>query len=284
MFFKMKVFKKNFQISNLNYNLRMLVNKGANRSIKKQTLQMKFHTKINKTQSAASSQINNKNSFHFIQRRGVFEKLIEKLLKSTQHKLKQIKKEEEFYVPQEEIVFIDKKYLLVDASKNFTDAIKFMQNFILFPIMTVCSYFFLRAIYRVNFISILLSGFFTVTFFRMNFGINQNKKHIIIKMFLVENGKECEIHTLEKSFVTDIKNIRRLQLEEGLYVARNIQNMRKNYIPLAIDTRLYLIPLVSVIQNQEVLSAVSNGKYIKTDDGINVENSIDIDPYDKNKN
>jgi hypothetical protein len=279
----MKVFSKNILINNLNNDFKILLSKGLTKSLKNPSLKMNYHTKTIKIQSTASSQIHNKSSFHFIQKRTFFEKLKEKLLKSTQHKLKQIKKEEEFYVPQDEIVFIDKKYLLVDASKNFTDAIKFMQNFILYPLMTVWSYFFLRAIYRINFVSFLLSGFFTATFFRMNFGINQNKKHIIIKMFLLENGKECEIHTLEKSFVTDIKNIRRLQVEEGLYVARNIQNMRKNYIPLAIDTKLYLIPLVSVIQNQEVLSAVSNGKYIKTDDGINVENSIDIDPYDKNK-
>jgi len=96
-------------------------------------------------------------------------------------------------------------------------------------------------------------------------------------MYLLENGKECEIHTLHKSFVTDIKNIRRLQLEEGLYVARNIQNMRKNYIPLSIDTNLYLIPLISLINNQEIVSAISNGKYIKVDGYINRENTIDID-------
>ena len=95
-------------------------------------------------------------------------------------------------------------------------------------------------------------------------------------MQLLDNGRECEIKTLERSFVTDIKNIRRLQVEEGLYLAKNIQNMRKNYIPLSIDTRLYLIPLVSTVQNPEILSAISNGKYIKTEGRIVKEKSIDI--------
>jgi len=281
MIFKMKVINKGLQISFINNNQNILISKGSNTNFNK-CLKMKICTKQDKTESISSLAFR-KNSLIFIPKKQIFEKFKERFLKLNQNNLKQIKKEEEYYVPKEEIVFINKKFLLVDASKNFVDAIKFMQKIILYPIMAVCSFFLLRAIFRFNIVSILLSGFFSFTFFRINYGINQNKKHIIIKLFLLDNGKECEIHTLEKMFVTDIKNIRRLQIEEGLYVARNIQNMRKNYIPLAIDTRLFLIPLVSTIENQEILSAVSNGKYIKADDHINVENSIDIENYDKHK-
>ncbi len=277
----MKVINKGLQISFINNNQNILISKGSNTNFNK-CLKMKICTKQDKTESISSLAFR-KNSLIFIPKKQIFEKFKERFLKLNQNNLKQIKKEEEYYVPKEEIVFINKKFLLVDASKNFVDAIKFMQKIILYPIMAVCSFFLLRAIFRFNIVSILLSGFFSFTFFRINYGINQNKKHIIIKLFLLDNGKECEIHTLEKMFVTDIKNIRRLQIEEGLYVARNIQNMRKNYIPLAIDTRLFLIPLVSTIENQEILSAVSNGKYIKADDHINVENSIDIENYDKHK-
>lgn len=173
-------------------------------------------------------------------------------------------------------MFSDKKYLLVECNKHFGDSIKSFQRFMIYPIFGISSFFLIRSIIKLKVISILLSSLFTYTSYRLNFGINQNKRHIINNLYLLDNGKECEIHTLEQSFIAKIKNIRRLELEEGLYVAMNIKDMKKNYIPLVIETRLYLIPLLSKVNDQKVLSAISNGKYIKTDDRINSEEAIDI--------
>lgn len=277
----MKVLKRGIDMCNIKNNVNLLTSKKANLKALDYP-KMSFHTNdFNDRQSNRS--INNSSLFYLTSKKNFFEKLKESFIKQKQHRLKQIIKEEEYYVPQDNIVFVNKKYQLMEAGKNFTDSIKLLQKFILYPVITVSSLLFLRAFVRIKIISLLFSGFVSFTSLRMNFGINQNKKHIIIKIFLLENGKECEIHTLENVFTTDIKNIRRLQVEEGLYLASNIQNMVKNYIPLAIDTRLYLIPLVAEIQNQEILSAVSNGKYIRTDEVIDLENSIDIDNEEKHK-
>jgi hypothetical protein len=269
----MKVFKKVLQISN-NNNLLIDISQKAN--IKAfQNSNKYFHTFS--TKSYPFNSLNKNNSFYFISKKNIWDIIKETFSRPKQEKFQEKKnKKEKYYLPDEQLVFEDKKYLLVESSKSFTDAINFMQNFVLYPIMAVCSYFFFKALIKFNIISLLFSSFFSYTFFRINFGINTNKKHIIIKMQLLDNGRECEIKTLERSFVTDIKYIRRLQVEEGLYLAKNIKNMRKNYIPLSIDTRLYLIPLVSTVQNQEILSAISNGKYIKTEGQIVIEKSIDI--------
>jgi len=225
--------------------------------------------------------IKNKFSLNCFEKKNFFEKLLKYDNQNEKIRLKNTPKEDEYFSTNEQIVFSQNKLLIVYCRTNFTDSIKFLQKFIIYPLITVFTFFFIRSVFRIRIISTLFSGFFCIIFLRMNYGINNNKKHIITKMFLLDNGKECEIHTLENSFVTDIKNIRRLQLEEGFYLAKNINNMKKNYIPLAIDTKLYLIPLISIIQNQEILSAVSTGKYIKVEGGINEENSIDIEEFNK---
>jgi len=277
----MKVFNRGIQIGNFKTNLNFNYVKRENTKTLK-ILQMSFHANnyINKQLNGI---IRNNKAFYLFGKKNMFEKLKEQFNKTDQNKLKEIFKREEYYVPQENIVFVNKKYQIMEAGKNFTDSIKFLQNFLLYPIIALCSFFFLRALIRLKIITSFFSGFLSVSLFRINFGVNQNKKHIITKIFLLENGQECEIHTLEKTFTIDIKNIRRLQVEEGLYLARNIQRMTKNYIPLAIDAKLYLIPLVSVIQNQELLSAISNGKYIRTDGQIEIGDTIDIDNDEKHK-
>jgi len=195
---------------------------------------------------------------------------------SDNYKFKHELKKDEYYTPKENIVFNEKKYLLVDCNKNFSNSIQSFQRFVIYPILGISTIFLIKSIIKLKVISILLSSFFTYTSYRLNIGINQNKRHIINKLYLLDNGKECEIHTLEQSFISKIKNIRRLELEEGLYVAINIKDMKKNYIPLVIETRLYLIPLISTIYDQKILSAISNGKFIKTDERINSEEAIDI--------
>ena len=119
-------------------------------------------------------------------------------------------------------------------------------------------------------------------FSRMNFGINQNNSKMIDKLYLMENGSEVEVHTFEKVFTVDIKNIRKLEIEEGLFLAKNINTMQKNYIPISINQQLYLIPKICKNNNKDILNAISNGKYIKIDEKLKEEESIDVSEYADN--
>ena len=134
----------------------------------------------------------------------------------------------------------------------------------------------IRYMIKIKFAPFLFYGLVVLYILRLDVGMIRNKNHIIKNINLLDDGKTCEISTMNKSFKTDIKNIRRLQLEEGIYLSKNIQKMHKNYIPMAIDTNLYLIPKISKIHDKDLLSAISNGRYIKFEEVIKKENSIDI--------
>lgn len=271
----MKVFQVSTQIKNNNGNISIFNSIKTNTKLF-QKLNRSFHT-INKSLNNNNLKYTNEKKFYYNSKKNIWQRIREIFVKPEHEKLKDIKKKEEYYIPKDEIVFFDRKYLVIDSNQNFRDAIKFLQKVILYPIIGTCSYFFFKALLKFNVLYMLLWGFLSFTFLRINFGINQNKKYIIIRMNLLDSGKECEIHTLERSFISDIKSIRRLELEEGLFLAKNIKDMRKNYIPLSIETRLFLIPLTSIVKNQELLSAISNGKYINTDRKIKDERTIDID-------
>lgn len=190
-------------------------------------------------------------------------------------------KEDEFINISDSIIFQEGKYCVLQTEENFVLAINHLEKVFIKPLIFVSAIGAILGLIRSSFLLTFGSTLFMLFFARMKYGINQNKRHLIIKLELMENGNECLVTTLHQTFKVDNKKIRKLQLEEGMFLSKNIENMRKNYIPLSIDSRLYLIPLISSVNSQNVLAAISDGKYIIFGHQVTLENSIEINEENK---
>lgn len=216
-----------------------------------------------------------------IQKKGAFNKSkgIYENLKDT------IKNKKEDWVELEEpLYFKDQKYLIIEVEPSYRNSIVYMEKYLLFPGKIIFGSLSVYFLYCKRYFSFIFSFFTYLLFTRMNRGIKVNNKKMIDKIYLMENGTEVMVNTFDDTFITDIKNIRKLEVEEGLYLTTNLNTIHKNYVPISINQKLYIIPKRSITLNKEILNAISQGKYIKFDESVNSEESIDISDYNNNQN
>lgn len=185
-------------------------------------------------------------------------------------------KEEEYFHPMEPIVFKDDKYLVVE-SLAMKKGIKYFEmvlipSFLFSLYKTVTSAIFFRPIK-----TILWAGATYVTG-RYCVGVQNNKNTMITNIYLLKDGKTAVIQTIAKAFTVDITKIRRVTIEEGLYFAHLATWAHAEYVPLVIDNHFYIMNKGATIYDQDVLNAISNGKYVAMQKGtvIHRDDSIDI--------
>lgn len=224
----------------------------SNQSLKKfHNLEKKNNN--NKTKIQSFQRISNKNFFDILGIRVISD------LKSEQ-KLK----EDEYFTSKEKLEFKKKKMRLTKIPNSFIKLMQMVQNKFVMPLWILSVFFAAKTLFNYEIFKFGIS-FASICFFtRMSFEIHQNKNYIITEMYLLENGKQVEIETFNHVFVVNIKDIRLIGYEEADKTSHLINKLRKNYIPLAIDSKLFLFRLDSHVYYKDVFTAVTESKYIKT--------------------
>ena len=180
------------------------------------------------------------------------------------------------------ISFENKRYLIIETEPTYKKSILLLKNRILDPLSLITGTASLWFLYNKRIFSTIFFSLLFLLFSKLSGGIKINNKKVIDKIYLLENGTEVEIETLDIKFITDIKNVRKLEIEEGINLKKNFDNVYHNYVPINIQEQLYLIPKSSITKNREILNAISNGRYIKLDDTVEIEESIEF-PHNNKK-
>jgi len=190
--------------------------------------------------------------------------------------MQNIEREPEYVEVQEPIIFEKKKFTILDIDPTKPDKITKNFLYVMYPIIGLTGYKLGLALYSFAFFRSL---FWTVILFyalRIRLGIISNQEHIICEIRVFENGKTCEISTIKKTFTVDINKIRRISLEEAMYMSKKLESIKISYIPIVIETSIYLVPIRSRIHRKDFLGSISDGKYLKFEEVIHKDNSIHV--------
>ena len=231
----------------------------------KNKIYLKPHLKIS-YQKNSSNKLIKISSKGFLKFRGYFESL----------NLTSISKEVEVYHINDPLVFENKKYTILEVSSQTSNKLNRINYFLVYPLCVFSGYSFISAILKLKFFSTMFWTFILYYSIRLQQGIVSNQKHIIKKINLLEDGKTCEILTNSCQFHVDINKMRKINMEEAMYMAKKLDSLKSNYIPIVLDTKLYLIPLVCSVIRPDVLAAVCEGKYIEFEEIIDKDNTIQI--------
>ncbi len=164
----------------------------------------------------------------------------------------------------------------MDMDFNSPDKISAYLLYAFYPIITFASYKLGLAILSFSILRTIM--WTTILFYslKFRFGLKTNQEHIINEISILQDGKNCEIKTLKGSFTTDINKIRKINFEEAMFMAGKLDSIKKNFIPIVMDTKLYLIPLSCRIHRKDFLGYISEGKYFIFDEIIQRDKSIQI--------
>lgn len=171
--------------------------------------------------------------------------------------------EDSYYVPKQKLVFKGGKLRIAKISKYHIKMMRNMQTKVVYTLWYL-SLFFAVTSFTTNLKLCIISSLAFYCFTRISFSLNQNKNRIITDIYLLKNGRECEIHTFNTRFVTDIKNIRNISYDEALITLELINTTRHLYHPLAIETHLFLFRVDSEFNHQDIFTAITNSQYIQT--------------------
>ena len=89
-----------------------------------------------------------------------------------------------------------------------------------------------------------------------------NSSNFILNINLMSDGKRVSVSTMTNNFIADISSIRKLTNEEKVAFENIYASRIRNFIPIVISENIYFINNKVQILNKEVLSSISNGKYI----------------------
>jgi len=191
-------------------------------------------------------------------------------------RLENIEKEHEYIEVKETIIFEGKKFTVLDLDPEKPNRFTSTLIYFAYGVIGLSGYKLGLALYNFAFFR---SFFWIIILFyslRFRLGIISNQEHIINEIQVLEDGKTCEIITMKKNFKVDINKIRRITMEEALLMAGNLESIKLNYIPIVIETCLYLIPIQSRIHRKDFLGYICEGKYLKFDDIIYNDKTIQI--------
>jgi len=190
--------------------------------------------------------------------------------------MREIKKDEEYTDIPEPIIFEGKKLIILDTNLSSPVKILIILNLIVYPVIFLSCYKIYLAISSFSFIQSVFWLFILSYTLRLRLGIQSNKEYIIDRISIFEDGKTCEINTMTDKFTIDINRIRKLNLEEAIFMAEKLESIKVNYIPIVIDTKLYLIPIQSIVGRKDILGFVCEGKYLKFSEIIHKDRTIQI--------
>jgi len=186
-----------------------------------------------------------------------------------------INSESKFATINDSIVFRDGKYKVIEANSKMKTTLKLMEGgLILINVLVgykfATSLLFLRPLKSVFYGGLL---FFTM---RGYYGIADNKKYIIDSIYLLEDGLRVQVQVDKKTITSDIKDIRRLKQNEGMFFTRIMPQVHEEFFPIIIDKQFYLIPKLIQVYNSEILSIITNGKYIQITETHKIESKKKI--------
>ncbi len=189
--------------------------------------------------------------------------------------MQQTNKEEEYEIITDPVIFDNKKFLVLEI-----DSSVFLFNqritLLIYPFLVLFGYKFSMALYSLAFFRSALWGFFLYHSLKFQTGIKSNQDHVIKQISILEDGKTCEISTLKKTFNADINKIRKINMQEAMFMSRKIEALKLNFIPIVIETKLYLIPISSKISRKDILGYICEGKYLKFEEVIKNDNTIQL--------
>lgn len=189
------------------------------------------------------------NKYH----KGYFDRLV----------LNNIKKEIE-YVEVTEPVMFEKGKLIIFDKNPASEIISVRKMFlIIYPLIAFAGYKMGLAIYSFSFLRTIFWSSILMLSLKLRIGVKNNIEHIIEEMSILEDGKTCEITTHKRKFNVDINNIRKINLEEAMYMVNRLDSIKLNFIPIVIEVKMYLIPLESMIHHKDFLCNICEGKYLK---------------------
>jgi hypothetical protein len=187
-----------------------------------------------------------------------------------------INKKEEYVEISEPLVFENGKILILEMEHPVLAKIPKYLMVANYALIAFAAYKLILALYSYSILRRLL--WTTIFIFSLNshFGFKNNQEYIIQEISIFQDGKVCEVKTLKGGFPIDINKIRKINLEEALYMAKSLEILKKQYIPIVLDTKLYMIPLGSKILRKDLLPHISEGKYLKFKEIIQKDKTIQI--------
>lgn len=205
---------------------------------------------------------------------------------------------EEFYEPEIPLIFDDKNaYQVLLVSETLMKDIKKLEVLI-YPGLAIAGLYAFWSLIHLRFIRTIISTLLYGVLNGWLRGVNLNKKKIIHKIELLDNGTTLRISFLNQamnysngsqkpghSYIEkDISLIRRLNIEEISYFNEAYPSIIYNFIPIVIDDDIYLLDIKSLISDQDLWQAISSGKYIKInrEDVVNKSEAIDIGDFNQN--
>ncbi len=185
----------------------------------------------------------------------------------------------EFYIPKEALVFKNQKCIIALANseqRNFVKKVSIANN-------CLNGLFGYKVISSIYYSSIIKTLFYLIPFaifIYSSFAIKINKMLLIQSISLYEDGKTLEIEVINDKFKVKIGKLKILNKENGLELNSLINLfVFKDYFPLKIKGKPYLLPKKLDINNREILGAIVNGQYISLEEGekqIDGDKTIDV--------
>lgn len=227
---------------------------------------------INKTNNNYNNNINNNlikvTNKPFLRKyfKGYFERLV----------LNHIKKDIEYVEVTEPVMFENGKLIIFDVDPAAPGTLIRRMFMIIFPLIGLAGYKFCLAIYSFSFLRTIFWSSILMICLKLRSGVKNNIEHIIKEMSVLEDGKTCEITTNSRKFTVDINDIRKLNLEEAMYMINRLDSIKINFIPIVFKDKMYLIPIESRIHHKDFLCNISEGKYLKFSGIIQKNKTIQI--------
>jgi len=185
-------------------------------------------------------------------------------------------KEDEYVEINEPIIFENNKIVVIDMDYASPDKLSNYMLYAIYPVIAFAGYKLILAVSSFSFVRSIIWTVILFYSFKFRFGLKANQEHIINSISIFQDGKTCEIKTLKGNFTIDINKIRKINFEEAMFMADKLESIKLNFIPIVMDTKLYLIPLSCRIHRKDFLGYISEGKYFKFEEIIQKDQTIQI--------
>ena len=177
-------------------------------------------------------------------------------------------KGKEKYIPEAEIKFSKEGKYEFYFARPVTHQIKYAV-LLPSPLIPVAFYFILNSIMHKAWLKAILFSIPTYLLCGSILQVVRNSSQFIVKMDLLENGEEVQIHlgNLKKdSKMCKIKDFKQCDEETFKSYVLISKNMSAEYFPIYIESQLYFIDRNAQIYDHNLWKAITNG----TEVGVNL--------------
>lgn len=188
------------------------------------------------------------------------------------------KKNEEYFEVDDNLQFINGKFLLSKSNLQDLKGFKKLQVFVLTPINLYLGYKLLTSVIFFRPLRAVLWGVAFLGFTRLNYGFHINLLHFVDTIYLLEGGTKTEFVLVSGNnrIITENINIRKPNQKEIMFIMTLSPSIFEKFVPLLINNNVYFLSKDIEITNKPLFAAVMNGNYIRTKKEKNDDNVIDI--------